>query len=96
MITTDMRYYNYSIYGAGDGYGQAQVSNDIKGKVKMAINITSQSVQDNILYHGCSYIGLTHDKNIDDTYVIQYGKEKLKVLYINPKGRYKQIFMERM
>lgn len=95
MIATEMKNYNYFKYGIDDGYGQKQVSSEVVGSVKMAIYITSQSVQDNILYNGCSYMGLTFDKNIDDTYVIQYGEEKLKVLYVNPNGRYRQVFMER-
>lgn len=92
MINADMRLYDYYTYGKDDGYGQPQLSEEVKGQIKMAINITSQSAQDNINYKDASYIGLTHSP-IDDTYVIQYGKEKLKVLYVNPKGRLKQVFM---
>ena len=61
----------------------------------MAINITSQSVQDNINYKDSQYVGLTHAK-VDDTYVIEYGDERLKVLYVNPTGRFNQVFMSRM
>ena len=96
MITTDMRNYNYFIYGETDEYGQSQTAENPSGTVKITINIASQSIQDNIKYKDCTYIGLTHDKSIDDTYVIQYGKEKLKVLYVNPKGRFKQVYMSEM
>ena len=96
MISTDYRLYDYYTYGEDNGYGVPTLSKEVKGQVKIAINVTSQSVQDNILYKDCSYIGLTHDKNIDDTYVIQYGEEKLKVLYVNSKGRYRQIFLKGM
>ena len=96
MITTEMQQHDYFTFGAYDDYGQPMVSKDPKGKVKMAINIVSQNVQDNILYENSSYIGLTHDANINSTYVIAYGEERLKVLYVNPKGRYKQVFMARI
>lgn len=96
MITTDMRLYDYSTFGEDDGYGMPQLAADPKGKIKMAINISSQSIQDNILYKDCSYVGLTQDANVDDTYVIRYGKGQLKVLYVNPKGRYKQVFLKEM
>lgn len=96
MITTNMKLYDYYIYGATDAYGQAQMSPEAQGKIKMNINISSQSIQDNINYKDSKYIGLTHDPKINDTYVIQYGNEKLKVLYINPKGRYKQVFLGAM
>lgn len=92
-MINNMRSYDYFIYGAKDAYGQDILAPEAQGKIKMSINITSQSTQDNIKYKDCTYIGLTHDKAINDTYVIQYGNEKLKVLYINPNGRYKQIFM---
>lgn len=87
-----MRNYDYYLYGADDGYGQPTLSEEAQGTIKMAINVTSQSVQDNINYKDSQYMGLTH-ANIDDTYVIQYGDKRLKVLYVNPKGRYKQAFM---
>lgn len=93
MITTDMRLYDYYTFGDKDGYGMPQLSDEPEGQIKMTINISSQGTQDNILYKDCSYVGLTHDANVDDTYVIRYGKGKLKVLYVNPKGRYKQVFM---
>lgn len=93
MINTEMRFYDYFTYGEKDDYGQPQLSEETQGTIKMAINITSQSTQDNINYKDASYIGLTHAA-IDDTYVIQYGPEKLKVLYVNPMGRYKQAFMK--
>jgi hypothetical protein len=95
MITADMRIYDYFTLGANNAYGQPAMSEEPVGKIKMAINISSQSVQDNINYKDCQYIGLTQ-ANVDDTYVIQYGNEKLKVLYVNPKGRYKQVFMREM
>ena len=96
MINTDFRLYDYSTFGEDDGYGMPQLSEEPKGQIKMAINISSQSIQDNILYKDCSYVGLTQDANVDDTYVIRYGKGKLKVLYVNPKGRYKQVFLKEM
>jgi hypothetical protein len=96
MINADMRLYDYSTFGADDGYGQPQLSETPEGQIKMAINISSQATQDNILYKDCSYVGLTQDANIDDTYVIRYGKNQLKVLYVNPRGRFKQVFLKEM
>lgn len=92
MINADMRSYSYFTFGELDSYGQPQLSQEAKGTIKIAINISSQSVQDNINYKDCSYIGLTHSL-LDDSYVIQYGDKKLKVLYVNPKGRLKQVFL---
>jgi hypothetical protein len=95
MINADMRIYDYFTLGENNAYGQPSMSAEPVGTIKMAINISSQSVQDNINYKDCQYVGLTHAE-VNDTYVIQYGNEKLKVLYVNPKGRYKQVFMREM
>lgn len=92
MINANMRNYDYFTFGEEDSYGQPQLSSQVQGQVKMAINITSQSVQDNINYKEAAYMGLTYFL-LDDTYVIQYGDKKLKVLYVNPLGRYNQVFM---
>ena len=92
MINSQMRLYNYYIYGENDSYGQPALSKDVKGQVKLAINIASQSIQDNINYKDARYVGLTFS-GITDKYVIDYEGEKLKVLYINPLGRYKQVFL---
>ena len=96
MITTEMRQYDYFTFGVYDDYGVPMVSKEPMGKIKMAIYITSQSIQDNVLFEDCAYIGLTADAAINSTYVIQYGNERLKVLYVNPAGRYKQVYMARM
>jgi hypothetical protein len=94
MINAKMRQYNYSTFGDDNGYGSPTLS-DVKGSIKMAITVTSQTVQDNIKYKGATYLGLTHAE-VDDTFVISYGNEKLKVLYVNPEGRYNQVFMSEM
>ena len=93
MINTSMREYGYYLLTKQDNYGQQKLNSDVPvGTLKMSINITSQSIQENINYSGSQYIGLTYEK-VDDTYVIQYGEKRLKVLYVNPLGRMKQVFL---
>ena len=96
MINANMREYDYFIYGTANEYGQITVSEEKQGTIKMAISIASQNIQDNILYKNATYMGLTHDAGVNDAYVIQYGKERLKVLYISPHGRLNQVFLARM
>lgn len=95
MINAKMRAYEYYTYGENNEYGQPTLSEDVQGTVKMAINITSQAVTDNIKYQNATYIGLTYE-GVTDKYVIQYGDTKLKVLYVNPDGRMKQVFLGEM
>jgi hypothetical protein len=95
MINADMRTYDYFLYEGKDAYGSPILSAEPKGKVKMTINITGQTVQDNINYSGATYLGLTYSL-LDNSYVIQYGDEKLKVLYVNPKGRMNQVFLAKI
>lgn len=87
-----MHTYNYFTFGEPNAHAQPQLSKDPVGTIKIAINLTSQTIQENINYKNASYMGLTFAP-IDDTYVIAYGESRLKVLYVNPKGRYKQVFL---
>lgn len=100
MINAQMRTYDYYLYNdEPDIYGQFTLIKGedgeptVMGTIKLAINNTTTAIQDNIRYKDATYIGLTQDKHINDTYVIQYGEERLKVLYVNPQGRYRQVFM---
>lgn len=96
MINTDMKIYNYFTLGDNNGYGQPTVSEEPQGTIKMAIYISSQSTQDNINYQNCNYVGLTTDKSVNDKMVIQYGNEKLKVLYVNSAGRFTQAYLQKI
>ena len=95
MISNKMRFYDYYTYGESNTYGQPQLSKEVQGTIKMAINTTSQFIQDNIQYKNATYLGLTFAP-INDKYVIQYGDIKLKVLYVNSAGRMTQVFMGEM
>lgn len=90
-----MRQYDFYTYATNDSYGQPILSNEVKGQISIYINVLTQGTQDNALYENSTYIGLTADSKVNNTYVIQYGNERLKVLYVNPLGRYKQVYMAR-
>lgn len=95
MINAQMTEYKYFIYKENE-YGEEVQSSSSAGTILMAINLVNKEVTDNILYTNANYIGLTLDNSITDKFVIEYGKEKLKVLYVNPQGRYKQVFMAKV
>lgn len=98
MINSRMRCYNYFLIGDDNGYGQLTLIKDEnsepirQGIVRLSISTITKAVSDDIRYTDASYIGLTQD-TIKDTYVIEYGDELLKVQYVNPDGRYTQVFM---
>lgn len=99
MIYNRMRQYNYWLVAVNDLYGQEVMpSADAEpvGTVKLSIFPTSTGTQDNILYANCAYVALTYDAEIDDKYVVAYGKERLKVMYCQPQGRMKQVFLRRV
>lgn len=93
MINSQIKTYNFFTFGERNAYGQETLSTAPTGQIKMAIYISSQSVQDNVNYKNAQYIALTQSK-VNDTYVID-GKELglLKVLYVNTQGRYTQVFL---
>jgi hypothetical protein len=94
VLNIKSRFYQYYRYGDRNAYGQPTLSNVPSGEVKIAIFTTSQSIQDNINYKDANYIGLTMTSLLDDRCVIQYGDKKLKVLYVNPEARVKQVFLK--
>ena len=77
MINATMRNYNYFTFGRLDEYGQETLSTQPQGKIKLAIYVLSTAIGTNINYKDATYIALTHNKSINDSYVIQYGEEKL-------------------
>jgi hypothetical protein len=96
MINATMRNYDYFTLGERDAYGQETLTEEIQGKVKLAIYTLSNTLGTNIKYQDATYIALTQDKAINDSYVIKYGEEKLKVMYVIPFGRYHQVFLSEM
>lgn len=96
MINATMRNYDYFTLGGKDEYGQEVIPNEAQGKIKLAIYTLSNTIGANIKYKDATYIALTQNKDINDSYVIQYGEEKLKVMYVIPFGRYYQAFLAEM
>ena len=94
MINAQMKKYTYEKFGGLDDYGQPALS-AAAGSIKMSINLTNETLNENALYSGAQYVGLTM-ANIDASYIIHFGNEKLKVLYVTPSGRYKQVFLARV
>lgn len=93
MINAQTRKYNYYTYGDKDSYAQAVLSKEPVGEVKLSISLISQTTTQNINYKDSSYIGLTLNRSIDDTWVIDYNGEKLKVNYVNKEGRFTLVYM---
>lgn len=95
MIIHNMKDYNYSTLGTKNAYGQ-MVESPVQGTIKLAIYSTSNTIGTNIKYKDATYLALTRNNSINDKYIIHYGEEKLKVLYIIPSGRYTQVFLSEM
>jgi hypothetical protein len=93
MINARMSDYDYYLLNTDNGYGQITTDLVKQGTVKLSISTLTQTVTEDLRYSEASYIGLTQDKQINDTYLIQYGNTVLKVLYVNPDGRYTQVFL---
>lgn len=99
MINADMRQYDYYKTVLNAEYGQELIpakDTEPLGTVKMAIYPTSAGTQDNILYSNCSYVGMTFDAEINDRYIVLKEEERLKVMYIQHKGRFKQVFLKKV
>jgi hypothetical protein len=96
MINTQMRSYSYTILDGVDEYGQPAAVEAVD-KIKMAINFANEAIQENALYSGATYVGLTLNKNINSSIIIHYSDtEDLKVTYVNKFGKYAQVFLARI
>lgn len=97
MINSQFREYDYYLLPEKNNYGQQVLVEGAPpdGVVELAIYETSKGINENNLYSGAQYVGLTYAA-IDDTYIIQYGDRRLKVLYVTPSNRYNQVFLARM
>lgn len=93
MINSRMQDMEYFLLGVDNGYGQITMSPEPQGTIKLSISTITKAVSDDIRYSDASYLGLTQDKSIKDTYIIKYGDELLKVQYVIPDGRYTQVFL---
>lgn len=78
-----------------DKYGDLVLKANEVGVIDMAIYLHTQSTTDDIRFQNADYIGLTND-TVNDQYIIYYHDERLKVMYVNPFGRYKQVFMQKI
>lgn len=96
MIAAQMREYTYTrLLNEFDDYGQPQ-RRENEGKVKMAINFANEQITANNLYSSASYVGFTLNKEVNESYIINYNGQKLKVTYAIPLGRYNQVFLARV
>lgn len=97
MINSNMKKYDYYLLPEKNEYGQQLIVEGAPpdGVIELAIHETNKNINDNNLYSGAQYVGLTFSY-IDDTYIIQYGDRRLKVLYTIASPRYTQVFLVRM
>lgn len=94
MINARMKPYNYYTFGELNAYGQAKLTTEPVGTVKMALHLITQTNTNNPLYSQATYIALTNDAKVNDTYVIENEEgRKLKVLYVNREGRLAQVYL---
>jgi hypothetical protein len=91
-----MRTYDFYLLDGINEYGQENIGEEVAGQIKMAIFQTAQSTTNTVLYADADYLGLTHDAEVNDAYVINYNGERLKVRQINAQGRLRQVFLKRM
>lgn len=96
MIASRMRVYDcFALGETEDAYGERVPTEDPIGQVKMSITFLTHTISDAAVYADCEYLGLTH-ADVKDTYYIQYGEDRLKVKYVVPQGRYKQVFLAKV
>ena len=92
MINVGMKLYDYSTIEGLDEYGQSlEVWG--KDKVKMSLYEISNTLVPTIQYTNSTFVGITYDKKVDDTYIIHTDKSKLKVNHVIDFPRYRAVYL---
>lgn len=78
-----------------DEYGQKRQGNHSSRMVEMVCKIYSQNNTADIRYTQVDLVGLTEDKEIDDSNQIVVDGEKYEVLYVIPTHKLYQILMRK-
>lgn len=102
MINADMRVYDYHIPET-NGYGSPTIKKDPDRTVKMSVNIANIDAQDNSVFGGGDFVGMTRDKTMrvgDYVHLGEYSNETAAgegvalITFIYNKGRYYQVFLK--
>lgn len=77
-----------------DEYGQRHSSLASSHTISITFGLYEHNMSNDIRYADCKYVGLTKDTTLtDNDYLLIDGKE-YKVQFINPFGRWVQVFMK--
>lgn len=102
MINADMRVYDYHI-PVNDGHGGLQVNEIPDRTIKMSINIANIDTQDNSVFGGSDFVGMTRDINVqvgDYIHLGEFSKQYFNkegvalITFVYKKGRYYQVFLK--
>lgn len=102
MINADMRVYDYHI-PVDTGYGDVKVNEIPDRTIKMSVNIANIDAQDNSVFGGGDFVGMTRDTTLqvgDYVHLGEYSKQNFNtegvalITFIYKKGRYYQVFLK--
>jgi hypothetical protein len=80
--------------GGQDEYGQDLNAPISQSSITLTFGLYTHQQTDDIRYQDVEYTGLTV-YDVADNQVIQIGDKKYKVLFVNPFGRMKQVFLKK-
>jgi len=81
--------------GGQDEYGQDLVEPIAQKKITLTFGLYNHKQTDDIRYEDVEYTGLT-PYDVADDQVIELNGFKYKVLFVNPFGRMKQVFLRKI
>lgn len=81
--------------GGQDEYGQDLMNELDRKPITLTFGLYNHKQTDDIRYEDVEYTGLTIYDVFDDQ-IIQIGEDRYKVLFANPFGRMRQVFLKRI
>ena len=81
-------------HGGVDDYGYQLAEELSTRKIEGSVSLYQHTQTSDIRYIDCEYVVLTKDKDISVNDSIEINGKEMKVMFVNPYGRLKQVFIK--
>lgn len=94
MINREMRQATVVTYGGVDEYGQMNTTATASRDTYLTFGLYQHTNSNDVRYQNVTHYGLTKDSEITDNDIIVIDGVEYKVLFVNPFGRMREVFLQ--
>lgn len=92
MISRELIKATLITYDGIDEYGQEGINPINQTPIEITFGIYKHQPTEDIRFQNVEYVGLTK-ASVNDSQAIKIGDKEYKIQFVNPFGRYKEVFM---